>query len=345
VRKLTPRRRAFLNRKCRLARVRVRPIKRRKRATRLAVPLRDWQAPAVLCLITNRTTLLHSLEELRRLFHTPSSAPIHLDFSRVTRLNVEGFLLVVAELQRCVSATYGRHPLTCTHSLNDKVCQVFEQIELGKFLGTSTGATPADDDVVHWRFVQGRRVEGEKYEAVLSDFNDELPESMQESLFIGITEAMTNVANHADELPRADGFSFTCLEKWWMFSQYRDGRLTVTFCDLGAGIPRTLPIKRPALAKLMRSLGWYDDANAIRHSIKDSISRTQEDHRGKGLGQIARLVDSTPGAFVNILSNSGVYGRSAQISGGVGHKLRNYRDSIFGTMIVWSIPIQKQEES
>lgn len=263
-----------------------------------------------------------------------------MDFSGTQKLHAEGMLLFVAELRRLIKATRNRHRLTCTISTNHKVCQVFEQIGLSNLLGIHTGATPADADVVNWRFAHGRNAEGEKYEDILAAYDGEIAAPMREKLYTGITEAMTNVTNHAYDLPRLDGWLVPHEREWWMFSQYKDGVLTVSFCDLGAGIPRTLPMKRPNVWKRYLLLGRNRDSAAIEYSVKDSITRTELDHRGKGLGQISQLIDGQAGAEVTIFSNAGLYWKNH-----LRNRKRDYRDSIMGTLINWKIPLDLKEES
>lgn len=233
-----------------------------------------------------------------------------------------------------------RHRLICTISPNHKVCQVFEQIGLSQLLGVNTGATPADDDVVNWRFAHGHNADGAKYEDILADYDGEIAEPMQQQLYTGITEAMTNVANHAYDLPRIDGWQIAHEREWWMFSQHKDGILSVSFCDLGAGIPRTLPAKRPNVWKRYLLMGKGRDSAAIEYSVKDSITRTRLDHRGKGLGQIAKLIDGQVGAEVVIFSNAGLY-----LKNHLRFRKKDYRDSIMGTLIHWKIPLTSKEGS
>lgn len=191
--------------------------------------------------------------------------------------------------------------------------------------------------MIYWRHVHGQRVEGSKYEDVLAEFDGSISESISERLFTGITEAMTNVINHAYRFPREDGLTSSTSD-WWMFSQEKDGILTVVFCDLGAGIPRTLKYKRPNLWKRIVKNRDIGDAGVIGHALIDSVSRTKQTHRGKGLGQIIGLIDAVDGGQVRILSNRGVLQRQ-----GGRTTTRNYRDSIMGTIINWQIPLQSKE--
>lgn len=220
---------------------------------------------------------------------------------------------------------------------NNKVAQVLNQLGIFELLGTPCTVTPKDDDVIHWRYAHGQRVEGEKYEDVLAEFDGEITPALSERLFTGITEAMANVINHAYQFPREDGIKSQSSD-WWMFSQEKDGVLTVVFCDLGAGIPKTLKYKRPNVWKRIIKRRVSGDAGVIGYALIDSVSRTKESHRGKGLGQIVGLIDAVQGGCVKILSNKGILCREGgQTTTG------NYRDSIMGTIINWQIPLPGKE--
>jgi hypothetical protein len=249
-------------------------------------------------------------------------------------------LLFLAELRRLIKHTEGELNITCISPQNDKVCQVFQQIGLFDLLGQSHGAVPKDDDVINWRFAHGRKVEGQRYEDVLAEYDGNIAQPLQENLFAGITEAMTNVLNHAYALPREDETGIVNSREWWMFSQHKDDQLTVAFLDLGAGIPKTLPFKRPVVWQKLVRLNRTLDSRTIEYALKDSISRTNESHRGKGLGQMARVVDLVPGGVITILSNFGGLTRKSGVV-----RRRDYRDSIQGTMIFWKIPLPVKESA
>lgn len=299
-----------------------------------------WTAPEIFDLgdAKNRTILLKSLHKLRQ--EIKATKAICLDFSGTEKLFADGTLLFLAEIRRVIKHVLPAPKITCVYPTNAKVSQVLQQIGFFSLIQSADGITPIDDDVVNWRFAHGRQVEGEKYEDVLAQFDGSIAEPLREDLFKGITEAMTNVVNHAYEFYRDDGLGITSSKEWWMFSQVKDTLLTVVFLDLGAGIPRTLPIKHPSLWRKLVRFGRRHDSHTIDYAVKDSISRTGKENRGKGLGQIVRAVDSEPNSVMTIHSNSGVLVRKN------GHTKRNdYRDSILGTLIFWQIPLLHKEQT
>ena len=134
---------------------------------------------------------------------------------------------------------------------------------------------------------------------------------------------------------RPDGLNVAHEPKeWWMFSQERDGLLTVVFCDLGIGIPGTLPIKKPNLWKRIQAFGSHLDAHAIQEAIGESRTRTGLHHRGKGLKQLVDVIAKVNGGQVNIFSNRG---RFTLKSGS--ESISQFKDDIYGTLITWQVPI------
>jgi hypothetical protein len=283
-----------------------------------------------------RSVLLSRLHRLRRSLSNGES--ICIDFSETEKMFVDGTLLFLAELRRLIKHYKGQLSITCIPPKNEKVAQVLQQIGIFSLLGVPNEVVPKDDDVVNWRFAHGHKVEGERYEDVLAEYDGDITPELQETLFKGITEAMTNVLNHAYLIPRKDGTSITNSKEWWMFSQARDGDITVAFLDLGAGIPGTLPTTRPKLWRKFLQFGKQHDSRAIQYAVKDSISRTNQSHRGKGLGQIARVIDEIPRGEMAILSNSGALSRIGSVT-----RRKDYSDSIMGTLTFWKIPLPVKE--
>ncbi|MDO8712936.1 MAG: hypothetical protein Q7K13_00425 [Polynucleobacter sp.] len=248
----------------------------------------------------------------------------------------DGTLLFLSEMHRLTRHVQGGVPIKFIAPKNDKVLQVLKQIGFIDLIGVKTQITPKDDDVVNWRVAHGAQVDGEKYDDVLAQYDGDIAQALQKKLFTGITEAMTNVANHAYDLNRIDGLNINDESKeWWMFSQEKDGFLSVSFCDLGAGIPRTLPVKHPSLWKQISMLGKSNDADAIDHAVRKSVSRTNDVGRGNGLGQIVQVVQAQNQSEVVIYSNKGTF---TKINGS--KRLFRHSDSILGTLIYWKVPLQ-----
>jgi hypothetical protein len=264
-----------------------------------------------------------------------------LDFSETTTLVAGGMLIFCAELKRLIRLTQGRVEIGCVLPNNTKVAQVLKQVGVLDLLGVNASIKPVDDDVVNWRAASGHLVLGDKYDEVLQQYDGEISPALQSDLYTGITEAMTNVLNHAYDLARLDGLDIAeTVRNWWMFSSEKDGILSVVFCDLGAGIPRTLPLKRKSAWNRLWRKGLRSDGEIIKFAIKDSVSRTRKSHRGKGLRQIVQAISAVRDAQAIVFSNRG----AVEVRPGKPSRVVDYRDSILGTLICWRIPLHGKED-
>lgn len=300
-----------------------------------------WAAPAIFTVLTepHRATLIKALSRLRRQMCS-SITSLALDFSQTEKLYADGMLLFWAELKRLLKHIKGRIDITISLPENNKVSQVLKQLGVLDLVGNKAPIVPADHDVINWRAASGDLVQGEKYDVILKQYDGEIAPYLQENLYTGITEAMTNVTNHAYDMPRDDGIGITDQKTWWMFSHQKDGYLSVAFCDLGAGIPRTLPFKRRNVWNRILRKGLNSDSAVIKYAVKDSVSRTKKSHRGKGLRQIMQIVQDIDDGEAVIHSNKGMYAaRNGRI------EQYEYRDSILGTLIFWKIPLPNREDA
>jgi hypothetical protein len=281
-----------------------------------------------------RSKLVSFLTELRREVIGAGKAGVTIDFTDTRHMWATGTLLFRAELCRLRRITNGAVKLRCLPPRNPKVAQVLKQTGIFRALGHRSSIKPSYSDVVHWRYAEGNGAQGAKYDEILGQYDGTIPPSVASGLYLGLTEAMTNCHHHAYIAGRQDGLDQVDEPKeWWMFSQERDGRLSVAFCDLGVGIPETLPLRQPRLWERLKS-GGVTDAVAIIEAIKYSQSRTQKHYRGRGLRQLVEVIENTPGAMLLLFSNRGCYvNRNGTTS------VRDFRDSILGTLIAWSVPV------
>lgn len=251
----------------------------------------------------------------------------------------DGTLLFKAELCRLTGRLTHGQTYQCKLPHNEFVRQVLKQTEILSLLNHRGSVPTSLADVVHWRSANGSKAEGAKYDDVMGHYDGQITEKLLKGFYTGLTEAMTNTVNHAYIAPRNDTLNVKETEEgWWMFSQNKDERLDLLICDLGIGIPRSLPKQRPNIMQQLLAFGrkTTNDHEYIKAAIEDSRSRTQQSHRGKGLGQIVDTVKSIPKSSLIIYSNKGCYSLE-----GSEPEFKDYGDSIFGTIISWSIQLTK----
>ena len=323
-----------------------------KRTRNENIGVDEIQAPQIFTIQSapQRHDLLKFIERLRKKVMIENRS-VRINFSKTEKMFADGTLLFYAELDRLNRIKPQCIKIKATPPQNKKVSEVLNQIGIYGIVGSPKNPImPSSDDVIHWRKATGKEVEGEKYNDILDSYDGIIPGELTRKLYIGITEAMANCVHHAYIEKREDGIRIENPERrWWMFSQSKDGRLTVVFCDLGVGIPKTLPLTNPDFwSKLLSRIpivsGKLEDANIIKEAVEESRSRTGESHRGKGLSQLVDFVQNQAKmdeSRVTIFSNFGSVQKSA---GEEDYSIKNYRESILGTLIQWNVPIREENE-
>ncbi|TWC17138.1 hypothetical protein FBY06_11814 [Pseudomonas sp. SJZ085] len=307
------------------------------------VPLPKYsvlKAPFEFDILTAKTRKLSIifLEKIRTAINN-GCRKVWIDFSETRKFSAGATILLYAELSRLLENVAGLR-IRSTIPKSNKAAQVLQQIGLSRLLRTKNRTECLDGDVVNWRSARGQGALGEKYDEILGFYDGRITESLQTELYTGITEAMTNAHQHAYIGPRGDGITTDPdYRPWWMFSQEKDGKLSVVFCDLGVGIPASLPHTRPRLWHLMDRLNMTQ-GRQIEGAVRDSRTRTKKQHRGKGLRQIIETISSCNGGKALILSNKGWY----SIKSGVPDS-GDFTDSIMGTVIYWQMPLPLRSAS
>lgn len=295
------------------------------------------EAPKIFDLFgeNSRSNVVRFIRRFRKLI-LGECEKILFDFRNTTRFVADATLLFTAEVSRAACLYNGRLVYKCLPPKNYKATQVMQQIGLLRLFRTHSRIEPVDDDVIKWRYATGQGAAGEKYDDILGGYEGVIAEALSSKLFTGLTEAMTNVHHHAYIVRRKDQLMYDeSYKPWWMFSQERNGRLNVLFCDLGVGIPETIPLTRVELFKKLVTLGLAgSDSSIIEKTIEDSRTRTKKSYRGKGLSQIVETLSAYENSNVLIYSNSG----AVRISGSKVQRT-DYAESIMGTLIAWSVPL------
>ena len=284
----------------------------------------------------NRRRLTRFLKDLRGHFNRHAAKRLLIDFQRTQRFVAAVVLLFYAELCRLVEYSPATQ-VRCNEPQNERAKQVLQQIGVYGICHHPFHGRTTHRDVVHWRGARGHLVDASQYAKTIEAHEGGLAEPLVNGIYRGLAEAMTNVCHHAYIDRRDDGLDHDGPRDWWVFSQAKDGYLYVALCDLGVGIPGTLPSTNPTLYGKLKALFGItpQDGDCIAAAIEDSRSRTGRPERGKGLGDIIRAVAGAPRGRAMVFSNRGWY----TLNGG-NESSGNYRDSILGTLIAWSVPVQ-----
>lgn len=267
------------------------------------------------------------------------SGAITIDFSQTRELMPGATLLFYAELDRLVQI-FPDAQLKFVKSRSDTVNQVMEHLGVYAKAGFRSGASPERDDVVNWRVVSSSSSDGKVAGSMIEAY-ESLTAENSKRLFRGVSEAIPNAVEHAYIDVRGDGIPCPQEKRWWMFCRESEHRFYVGVCDLGVGIPGSLPKTFPELflsifpGALLPALA-KSDAAMIRAAMEISRTRTKLHERGKGLGDIRSVVDQIKGSELYVFSNRGL----VEYSSGE-YKQTTFARSIMGTIVVWIVPVQE----
>lgn len=242
----------------------------------------------------------------------------------------------------------------------DRVIEaVLQQIGFFNIIGQPERAPTKQADISIWRQLSGNLADGSLAATLLNSLPQTISKKSKAHLYKGAIEAMANSVDHAypseydgEPLPE---------NRWWMLVGTKQDSITLIVCDLGVGIPVTLPKKHPEsmLKSIFKKIGIIGngDAELIHASTFIKRTRTNQTHRGKGGADIRSITEHFPSALLSIRSNRGCY-----VVAGPSHpgKMRDdyrvipetngrewsasYNGSICGTMIEWTVSLKELEE-
>ena len=248
-------------------------------------------------------------------------------------------LLFVSELDRIKRILKDNFDIGIENATNKIVNQTLHQVGVYKICNVAKGDTDFDAfaaSVRHWRYATGERV-NEQTSKAFETIEGRLTPELAKGMWKSVSEAVVNSVEHAYVEARGVDGPRMGHSRWWMFSQEKDDKLTVAVCDLGIGIPRSLPLNWQAsmLQKLRDTFsGEGSDSRSIRAALEVGATSTSASHRGKGLPQIWNTLRNVKGASISIMSNYG----SLTWNGDDGEEFAHEHDtSIAGTLIIWTV--------
>jgi hypothetical protein len=238
-----------------------------------------------------------------------------------------------------------------THENISIVQAVLKRIGFYRLIKNSAPKFKRLNSVDCWHTDSSALVNSESLGVAIQKF--ELHETNASDLFRSGIEAMSNAAEHA-YLKQLEPIKKVSKKYWWMFTAIMDGNLIVYICDLGHGIPRTLPItqKDSLLEKIgikIKSIFTAEqqlvgDVYHILASMMVKETRTKEIYRGKGGKDIRSFIDSNRNAKLHIFSNKGHLRYSNSNGDNEKYVGYNNKHSINGTIVGWSMPLSKSTE-
>lgn len=312
------------------------------------------EAPKIVGLHSSKLhyELTSFLRRMRNEVATQKHDRIVIDFRETELLSAAGTILLLAEVDRISQIPSQRTKLTCYYPLNETAEKVMQQVGLLALFKRQERCTITEQDsnVYHWHYFTGSAATGEDAASMCTSLENKLPTTSLKQLFNAVTEAMVNSVHHAYEEPRNDTISNAYpdnTKRWWFFGEILDGGLHIVFCDLGIGIPRSLPRnwKEHCLdvLKMSQISSGKHDLNMIKKALELGRTRTSKSNRGLGFHKNIVAAAEKLGGKLLIYSNKAVI--NIDYTDPKHHvKVHDYfRRSILGTVILWTIPIEKTQ--
>lgn len=328
--------------------------------------------PSPLCLDKNRTESVAWFESLRRAFQRsinkgqpfvkrserPGALPQivgYFDFSKLKEISTAAAVVLAAEYER-VGKLLGIVPPTVElDKWQDSVFNKLYQIGFFEIVGLSA---KRENPVSEEKLTQTMRIVSSKNSDDLGTIDrslqqlgkflspdQDIPESIIIEFLTGLSEAISNVTNHA--YPDDIELGYDHINSLWVAAtaDRAANSLTVVVYDQGASIPATYP-RLDRLKKVVRFLEralkpnrqfeYEDDGTYIRAAMRYGGSRTDEKHRGKGLPQMFETLQKIGPGSLTVYSRGGWCRQTTQ-----DRRLRSgaLPCSIGGTLVEWSVEL------
>lgn len=291
-------------------------------------------APTVFSLGTegDRRKMLDFISRIDDL--RDENARIAIDFKKTSTLHACGTLLFMSYLDGFLAADLGK--LSCNYPDDEVVGQLLQHVGVLSKMGLSNRWEITSDVVKHWHYTHGACTDMSGLRTLMSDHEQSLSAEVRSQLFASLSEAITNVINHAYPESESHGND----KKWWMFSQRKDGKLFIAVCDHGIGIPGSLrakPYLKDYLRRIFVTSRRRMDETLISDAVGSPRTVTQLPYRGKGLPEMLAFVKLLGDGSLSILSEHGAFSYKARLDHA---NSTTFRNAINGTLIFWEIPLE-----
>lgn len=296
-----------------------------------------------LDLEENYERTITDLTNVRRAIAHGVSIP-DLDFSRISYISPSAALLLASEVDSWKDAVKGRQgrlrakTATWTPSVKKLLCQMgfFELLGLKRPVDPGIPINTTFLPFIRRNVIEAKISAGPMAKELRKQIEEVAGVGIvKQLLFEGLTEAITNVSQHA-YLPTDP------MRDWWMSAAIDKGLVIVSFYDHGRTIPGTLPASK-LYEKIKDSFGGWNDGQKIRAAMEVGRSSTGIEGRGKGLQNFLQIIRHYPGSRLRIFSNRGLLTVSNAPTG-LSFESGVADSPLLGTLIEWQfVPIKLEE--
>lgn len=309
----------------------------KRRAVRLSRPAIRIVAPKQFRFLDDvpRESLFRFLALVKS--HLEANVRVVIDFKRTEELHPCGTLIFMAHLDEWLYKYPGR--LRGTYPKDPVSEELLQHVCVLSRLGLPSRRHIEHERVKYWHYHCGTNADSTSYKVLTKSVRDGIVHPAKELFADCLNEAVVNTVGHAYRF-NVRHTPTKSLQKWWMFSLYKDEQLFVAIYDRGVGIPRSLK-RKPELTDFLR-LRNYNDARLIQAAIGSKLTSTKLPHRGKGLPEMLEFSQKLKHGGLSIWSQNGGLTYNADSGVENRHKLKR---SLPGTLVLWSIPFRKEQEN
>lgn len=259
-----------------------------------------------LDLEENYERTITDLTNIRRAIANGVNIP-DLDFSRLGYVSPSAALLLASEVDSWKTAIRGRRGRlraktdTWTPAVKKLLCQMgfFELLGMARPVDLDIPINTTFLPFIRRNVIDAKTSAGEMAKELRKQIESAAGvEIVKQLLFEGLSEAITNVSQHAY-------FPTDHIRDWWMSAAIDKGLVIVSFYDHGRTIPGTLRASK-LYERFKESFGGWNDGEKLLAAMQVGRSSTGIEGRGKGLQNFLQIIKHYPGSRLRIFSNHGL---------------------------------------
>ncbi len=302
------------------------------------------QLPEDFLLESNFENVIKELYKIRGASKRQRNEEIFIDFKGIRKLSPATALVLAAELYRWNhTPSCGKLTAVDTDQWDTEVRGLlndmgfFELLQINRLVPS----VDANTNIRYIKFKTGNSADGRTIADLLKDDLEasvgRLP--MQRHLYAAISEAITNVVQHAYGNHQNKSYR-RC---WWLSASYDydERKVSVMVYDQGVGIPRTLP---PELIreKIMAKTPFPErDATLIQKAHQLYRTASKKKNRGVGMRKDMRgYMEKLSDGYYKVTSLKGVY-TFKRLDGKTEELCEANSTSLEGTLIEWSLSLEQ----
>ena len=313
----------------------------------------------MLCLEEEYNKTVSFFNEIRILSNKKNQKNLKFNIvlKKLNKISPAACLILAGEIDRLKRVKEGRNLITkdfkkWNHNIRNQFNEMgmIELLNINNkkkfFFEKMNNREPSE---IYVKFISGISAQGQKAIELRDGIEAKIKNIIPNKKFIqkGLTEAMTNVSNHAYPDEHLNNLNFKD-QRWWMSASYnrKTSNLTLIFYDQGIGIPesfRNNPSKWEYIKNIFPLKPNVQDSEIIKSAFEVGKSSTKEPNRGNGLDDIKSYISSLDidNGHLKIYSGKGMYS-FLKINNTISEKnIENKDYPLQGTLIEWQSKIKK----